>query len=318
MPDIVLPAIPDSLKAGPIVLGHGDTIRTAACTIIAAIHAHLAANLDAAIDGRNPEGVHQVRVALRRFRALAGLLRRDSLNVVLDGASGHARTLAHALNDARNWDVFTITTLPGLGALAHVEVDAPGVLGPLSVPLRQGAGDAARTALTGAEARRFLYLLEQMIDGAVWIAPLPAAVQQTLDEPAVDFAARHLTRLHRKAHRQGRDLALLAPEERHQLRLTLKKLRYTSEFFQSLHAPGTGAAPYIRRLSRLQDVLGMDSDVLTTRALLARIGEAAPGPDIQHTLGAVAGFLCCRQAATQDRTYARWRKFRRQPVFWRV
>ncbi|MBB2201109.1 CHAD domain-containing protein [Gluconacetobacter tumulisoli] len=311
-------AIPDSRKAGPIVLGHGDTIRTAACTILGAIHAHLTANLDAALDGRNSEGVHQVRVALRRFRALTGLLRRDSPNVVLDGASGHARTLAHALNGARNWDVFMNTTLPGLGALAHVGVDAPGVLGPLAVPLREGAAGEARAALDGAEARQFLYLLEQMIDGAVWITPLPAAVQETLDEPAADFAARHLTRLHRKANRQGRDLALLTAEERHRLRLTLKKLRYTAEFFESLHAPGTGAAPYIRRLSRLQDVLGMDSDVLTTRALLSRIGESAPGPDIQHTLGAVAGFLCCRQAATQDRTYSRWRKFRRQSVFWRA
>ncbi|MBB2158440.1 CHAD domain-containing protein [Gluconacetobacter diazotrophicus] len=307
--------VPDSRRAAPIVLGQGDTVRVAVRRIVATIHDHLAANLPVAIDGRNAEGVHQVRVALRRFRALAGLLRRDTPNVVLEGASAHARSLAGAVGDARNWDVFLLTTVPGLAALTQVDVDVAGVVTPLAQPLRHAAYGQVQSVLGGEEARQFLRLLGQMGDGDVWLASLSAAGQETLEEPAIDFAVRHLTRLHRKALRKGRDFALLTPKERHEVRLVLKKLRYTAEFFNALHMPGGKAKPYIRRLAALQDVLGMDSDVLTTRSLLARLGEHG-GDALQHTVGAVTGFLCCRQLGVHGTAHKKWRKFCRRPVFW--
>jgi CHAD domain-containing protein len=322
-------AIPESRRSAPIVLEPHDTVRVAVGRIVATIHDHLAANLPVAIDGRNDEGVHQVRVALRRFRALAGLLRHDNPNVVLDVASAHARSLAGTMGDARNWDVFLLTTLPHLSALARMDIDVAGILAPRARPLRHAAYGQVRRALGGAHARQLLRLLGQMTDGAVWMAPLPAAAQETLDEPAVDFAARHLTRLHRKALRAGRDFALLTPPARHEVRLVLKKLRYSAEFFSALHAPGGKVGPYIRHLSALQDVLGMDSDVLTTRTLLTQLGAArAVGPRgagdgdsrdaLQRTLGAAVGFLCCRQLGVHQQAHKKWRKFRRYPVFWQA
>src|SRR3546814_13355088 len=54
------------------------------------------------------------------------------------------------------------------------------------------------------------------------------------DQPARDFAISALDRFRRKVKRDGRDLAHIEEEARHEVRKDAKKLRYASEFFTSL------------------------------------------------------------------------------------
>ncbi|WP_218064137.1 CHAD domain-containing protein [Nguyenibacter vanlangensis] len=317
LPDHVPTDMPESHRSAPVLLAHDDTIRVAAGRIVTILRDHLAANVPVAIDGRNAEGVHQVRVALRRFRVLTRLLRRDNPNVVLEGVSAHAKVLAKAVGDARNWDVLLMTTLPNLQPLGLMDLDATKTLAPRAEPMRRSAYAQARQALTGQDAAQLQTILDQMVEGELWVAPLAAMAQDSLQEPAIDFSARHLERLHRKALRAGRDFALLPPQDRHRLRVALKKLRYTAEFFRGLYADSDQTKDFIKKLSALQDVLGMDSDVLTTRYLLARLGEGAEDDArLQHMLGAVTGFLCGHQIAVHRDAHLRWRKFRRHRTFW--
>ncbi|MFW7267114.1 CHAD domain-containing protein [Gluconacetobacter sp. Hr-1-5] len=315
MPDQVETAIPDSHRAQPVELERGDTVRRAVARIARVLRDHLEANLPVAMDGRNVEGVHQVRVALRRFRALAGLLRRDYPSATLDEAAARARMLARAVGEARDWDVFMLETLPGLSPLGRAGVNVAGLLLPLASRLRDGAYGRVRQVLGGEDAEWLLHLMGHLADGGLWDEARSPAGLKALEEPAADFAARHLARLHRKARRQGRGFARLTPPERHQVRLALKKLRYASEFFVTLHAPGQKGGPFLRRLAAVQAALGADSDVLTTGRLLA-LFDGGAGGEMRYVVGAVTGFLCCRQDATHEAAHRRWRKFRRTPVFW--
>lgn len=315
MADRAQTIIPDSHRAMPVELERDDTVRRAVVRIARVLRDHLEANRPVAMDGRNVEGVHQVRVALRRFRALMGLLRRDYPSATLDEAAARARMLARTVGEARDWDVFMLETLPGLSPLGRAGINVAGLLPPLANPLRDAAYERVRQVLGGEDAEWILHLMDRLAEGVLWDEARSPAGLKALEEPAADFAARHLARLHRKARRTGRGFTRLTPPERHGVRLALKKLRYASEFFVTLHAPGQKGGTFLRRLAAAQATLGMDSDVLTTGRLLERFdGEA--GGEMRHVLGAVSGFLCCRQDATRDEAHRQWRRFRRTPVFW--
>ena len=78
----------------------------------------------------------------------------------------------------------------------------------------------------------------------------------------------------------GRDFTGFSSEERHQLRIALKKLRYTAEFFRSLY-PKEHAKPYLSALAQMQNCLGhMNDDAVVAEHLLERLStthKRAPG-----------------------------------------
>src|SRR5215475_8063667 len=72
--------------------------------------------------GRDPEGVHQLRIGLRRLRALVTAYRDALAPAAHEFLSRELRWLQQELNPARDWDVFIETTLqPILGRVAGLE-----------------------------------------------------------------------------------------------------------------------------------------------------------------------------------------------------
>ena len=73
---------------------------------------HWCANEAAALDGCDPEGVHQLRVALRRLRSAVSvfghLIRPERRSWLTD----EAREILGSLGPARDWDVFLTESLP--------------------------------------------------------------------------------------------------------------------------------------------------------------------------------------------------------------
>jgi len=62
--------------------------------------------------------------------------------------------------------------------------------------------------------------------------------------------------LHRKALKRGAHFRKLNIAAQHHLRIDLKRLRYTTEFFLPLYAAHAPAKRYLRRIIRLQASLG--------------------------------------------------------------
>ena len=87
---------------------------------------HLLKNLRVAQEGTDPEGVHQMRVALRRLRTICALFRRDIPSPAFQAINSEARWLMQQLGPARDWDVFAETTVTPLAAAAP-DVDFGGL-----------------------------------------------------------------------------------------------------------------------------------------------------------------------------------------------
>ena len=135
-------------------------------------------------------------------------------------------------------------------------------------------------------------------------------------EPAAVMAVRVLNRLHRKALRRGRHFKRLSAHERHELRITLKKLRYAAEFFLPLVGDTSQAQHYLRRLSGLQDALGLDHDAATTQPLLEEIGRNSRSCAVHQAIGTVAGWQAREALAVGETLARRWKRFKAMPPFW--
>ena len=82
------------------------------------------------------------------------------------------------------------------------------------------------------------------------------------------------------------EFAQLSADERHRLRIALKKLRYATEFFEALY-PKKHTKPYLAALKDLQDGLGHLNDVAVAQRLIdslvverdaERRGDGLSGP----------------------------------------
>jgi CHAD domain-containing protein len=140
-----------------------------------------------------------------------------------------------------------------------------------------------------------------------------------LDKLAEELAARLLAKRRRAVLKLGRDFERLSPEERHQLRIELRKLRYTAEFFRSLYQKKREKA-YFHALAQLQNSLGHMNDIVVADHLLDRLTAARESEPISHQLftaiGVVAGWHAHNASGSEREAEAIWLGFRHCDVFW--
>lgn len=244
--------------------------------------AHIVANQAAVLDGRDPEGVHQMRVGLRRLRAALSLFRRQFDEAARQDLASELRWLAGMLAPARSWDVFLAELLPpvaetGAGETVLREIERA------ASALRETAYAEARAAIGSS---RFLNL---MLSTRLWLAEPPWSTEAGLERRAREVAAELLDHRHRKARRIARHAATMAEAEMHPLRLRLKKLRYAAEFFAPLFSERKVRA-YGKAVSRPQQSLGHLNDIRTLQPLLDQLAGHVDAEGGAKVLGAVAGF----------------------------
>ena len=165
---------------------------------------------------------------------------------------------------------------------------------------------------------RLVLTLGAWTSGRTWRNQPLSEGAASLFSPARDFAGALLERRLGKARRLGARIAE-SDEARHALRIQLKKLRYTGEFFRDLYPVG-GAKRFLRRVSRLQDALGHLNDVATAErilgTLLQRMG-AERGAAHDRAAGYVEGWTAHAAARKLRRTDDLWERFRDTRPFWR-
>jgi len=206
----------------------------------------------AAVRPVDADGVHDLRVAVRRFRQWlatfgSGLPRGDVKRMVR-----RLKAIMDCAGAVRDRDV-TLKIL----AKCHVAGVAP-----LRRKLASERRDAARAL--AAEARRW----KQSRAAAKWRARIaPAAASQ----PGGDLAKRARKYL---AHGDAAADEKSGAQELHRFRIEGKKLRYTIE----LLAPrlGAAAADWLEKLKAIQTVLGDVHDARMARERAERLGAAAP------------------------------------------
>ncbi|MFD0936530.1 CHAD domain-containing protein, partial [Methylobacterium trifolii] len=272
-------------KAEPVVLPEDASTALAFRLIALACLRHLRRNEDVFLENRDPEALHQIRVALRRLRSAFSLF----APVFAQGSAHDPRAQSFAdeikrvtepFGRARNLDVFLATTLPAEGERRPDEQIGLDALKERLEAERERAYAAVTGILDAPEWRSLLLDLVAWIETGDW-AEAPAA----RDVTARDFAAGVLERFRGRVRKRGRRLARLDPEARHRVRIAAKKLRYGAEFFASLYPKKKARRRHkalSSALSDLQDHLGALNDLATAHTVMAGLadegGAPTPGP----------------------------------------
>jgi len=259
---------------------------------------HLQINDVGILRDDDDEYIHQARVAMRRIRSAIKLFSPVLPLAFVQQWNTTWRDLANELGDARNWDVFTHESLPLIKeafpnqseieelekftidqrAKAHAKVVESFGSRNYSVKLISFA-EAVMNLSTHPEVKnRQKIVLESQITS-----------EPIIEEDTQAFATRLLKRRHRRFMTE-----VLVPnrnlEQSHLLRLDLKKLRYSFDFFMELY-PKRRMSLYMKTLARSQELLGQMNDLATAEILLK--SRNLPHMDIVQAwvIGRQSGYL---------------------------
>jgi triphosphatase len=227
-------------------------------------------NEAAALSG-DPDGIHQMRVGIRRLRAAISAFRKMLPEDQRRWASEELRWLADILGDARNLDVFKSAVINPARRAVPDKRD----LHLLTEAVRTQR-DAAYFGIEGAiHSARYSMLTLRLLRWFDGRRGQDTRGTQELQRPIGETAPAMLDRYRRSVERRSRDFANQSPSDRHELRIALKKMRYTAELFAGLYPP-RAVVEFTQRLKRLQDGLGAANDVHIGEALLQELGKSAP------------------------------------------
>jgi CHAD domain-containing protein len=244
--------------------------------------------------GEDPEELHQMRVAVRRMRAMLKAARPLLNRSWADELRAELGWLGRALGPVRDADVL-IERLRGRAA-AFGDTGRQAVE-TLIEALLTDRETARAEMLATLNSHRYTALLRQLT--AAVSRPLPTAAGQAAATPLVELVWAEYRRLSKAVQAAGAD----PPDEvLHALRIHGKRLRYTGEL-----AATAGRKP-VRKLVEstvaLQDVLGEHQDACVARhrviLLLDGLGEA--DVDVAFT----AGRLVEREELSRIETRRAW------------
>ena len=307
--DVVQPAA----KAKPVSITAEHAVDDVIALLVGACWHHLLNNHAVAKEGFDPEGVHQMRVALRRLRTICALFRREIPSPSFEAINGEARWLMQQLGQTRDWDVFATTTVSRLVATTP-EVDLGGLREAVERQ-RKSSYSALQAVLTDPRYSRFLLSLGHWVERRGWRNEIDSDALAVLSQPVPTLADKILARLHRKALKRGAQFRQLDTDAQHGLRIDLKKLRYAAEFFLPLYTIHAPAKRYVARLARLQNSLGRACDIASTRTLLGSIGQDDQAA-LHLAIGTVTGWQARDQIEVAKTLRKRWRRFKATPAFW--
>jgi triphosphatase len=200
------------------------------------------------------EGVHRARIAIRRLRAALSLFRP----VVADGEYDHLceelSWLSDLLGAARDLDVLQQETFEPSVHAGQAPLGANALLAEVA-ERRKRAHEALHQALHSDRMRKLLLDLAQWLDRGAWRTSAAGGVE----DPILTSARRLLKKRFKRLCKRARYLAEADAEERHGIRIAAKKLRYMSEFFESLVTGANQRRRFkksVRSLETIQASLG--------------------------------------------------------------
>ena len=282
---------------------------------------HLAGNRDA-VGREDAEGIHQMRVGLRRLRAAMSIFKS-----VIDGpecqkVKRELKWLMGELDAARDLDVLI---KGGLGPL-HNSRQGKADIALLEGELKEKREKEFTRAKIAAESSRYR---KAILDTALWIAdgdwsrttdPLMTARR---DREAADFAAEELSRRVKKIAKRVKRLDDLRLRQQHKLRIAIKKMRYACQFFASLFDGGKAVkarARLERRLKTLQSALGRLNDIRVHERLAGEYAKpkrrVKKKPQKAFAMGLLAGKDEGNVASLMAQARDAGKRFAKQSPFW--
>jgi inorganic triphosphatase YgiF len=304
-----------AVHAAPAALHDSMTVEAALQAIGRSCIDHLLRNEPAALSGQ-AEGLHQMRVAVRRLRAALSSVKSMIPDEHYRWASEELRWLAGTLGPARNLDVFAEKLVAPIERALSVEADLKRLTEAVE-EWRRAAYEHAKAAITSQRYTAIILRLARWFEVQGWRGQPAAEHAALLLTPIGDAAPEMIERRWRQARKHSRQFRELSLEQRHRLRITLKKLRYTIEFLKELFDEREVKA-LEKRLKPLQDDLGYMNDFRTAHDLVAEVGRHAREHSnaINRAGGMVLGWHNHVLTELESRLRKDVRRLRRAKPFW--
>jgi inorganic triphosphatase YgiF len=262
-------------KSDPLRLDPGMSEADAFRTIASACLRHFRLNEIALLAARDPDALHQARVALRRLRSALTLFRHTVRGRDYQHLREELRWFAGQFGDARNFDVL-------LGPDAPPPFPDDAGLREALRPEREAAYDRVMAAIDSERARALVLRL------ALWLELGGWRFKPRAEGNVRALATHQLERQWRKVRRHGAEIGRLDADSEHRLRIEIKKLRYAAEFLASLYPskPEAGRCrSFIAALKELQERLGIANDRRIAEAVAARLAPGATLPPLPEISG---------------------------------
>jgi inorganic triphosphatase YgiF len=281
---------------------------------------HFATNRDAIADG-DSEGVHEMRVGIRRFRAAMSIFKELIEQPDAEVIKRELKWLAEQLGPARDLDVLLNESVkpleqkePDAAEIAALESDLD--------QRRRAAFEKAKAAVEGERYRKLVLETALWLAGGSWITSADPLTVARRGVPIADFAAGELSRRTGKIIKRSRKLRALDPRQRHKLRIAIKKARYACEFFATVYG-GRNASRRRKKLTGtlkgLQSALGKLNDMQMHGKLAHRFVHrrgVAKQPQKAFAIGLLTGRERAQAAAILDGARKAARKVLDTKPFW--
>jgi CHAD domain-containing protein len=248
-----------------------DAAGPAVSRVLGALLAVIDANLPGTLADTDSEFLHDLRVSIRRSRAVQRQFKHVFDPDQLRAAREEFRWLQQATGEARDLDVYVL----GFDAMRQLLPEAlQADLAPLLTVLRRRrtvAHGAMGRALRSERAREAFEQWRGVLDV---LDHGPDADRPASKRPIGEYASWRIRKVYRRMLKMGRAIdGASRPEDFHELRKKGKELRYLLELFgQPLHDPDV-VRPMIKTLKSLQDVLGHHQDREVQMAMLRELAD---------------------------------------------
>jgi CHAD domain-containing protein len=241
--------------------------------------------------GEDPEEVHDMRVAIRRIRAALSLF-GETFPVRAISRDAELSWIASVLGEVRDIDVQMQRMAAGGDVDSWVARTSPKLAGagsalaPLDTVLASERAAARERMLQALESPRWTRLRASLISVARQGPPRrgPSRVPALLAVPDL-VESRHASVVSSAKRASKTRLT----HDYHRLRIRCKKLRYCLEFTSDLYGVPTNR--FIKRLTRLQDLLGSMQDAEVARLQLSKLATSAEDRIPTETVFAMGGLF---------------------------
>ncbi|MGV3582907.1 MAG: CHAD domain-containing protein [Methylophilus sp.] len=300
--------LPSIVKANPPQLSRKMPAETGLKQIVWECLSQLQGNQEMVLHGDDIEGVHQMRIALRRLRSVLKIFGTVATKPRSTKMTEELRWITHVLGDARDIDVFVTQTLPPL-LLQLQNQPSLILLADRADQERLKAYTALREAISSQRCQRLILTLGDWLENERWRET--KTVEYTIEEIAQQILEKRYKRL--RKHSKG--LAQALPEERHAARIAAKNLRYAAEFFASLYSSSKSAL-FIKKLSQLQDHLGVLNDMNITNHLLTKLVKQYPNQNLEEGKHLLTGWNAYKLMLSIALMSKSCHQFFKQKAFW--
>jgi triphosphatase len=271
---------------------------------------HLTSNIAPTLRG-DPEGVHQIRTALRASRAALELFEPVLDNVVAARFDAELQGVGRLFGTARDWDVFCLQTLST--AMVGMPAERFWDLKKVAEVERQLAHAAVVDAVRGQPFTAMLLGL------AAWTAEIstqPCALgDDRMGKHLATLAPSLLDRVAAKAKKRQHHEGKLSAEGRHSLRKALDKLCDDVKSLSRIF-PRRGLERYRDRCEDVQAILGLANDAeVAQRLALMLVTDRRP--DLAKPADALVRWSHQRGRKALRGLKVALDDFRAVPVFWR-